>query len=238
MLVLPRRLPIAFPQLVLTEESIQVFDAHANPLTQTFSVKGLRDALRRIPSLPLPSDRLILLPPFGIRLLPYLPHLDQESVDIRSVSMLLRMNQELWGINVLWRALGKLVGLKLRIVGVVGSGHAGRSALYAARRAGARKLRLITRRTPIDTQKLFDVFSLTYSPSLPLQAFLKEVEVLFWCSPAEPDPSWLTWISPSATIVDMRLPPSTTPWPGENVIWGDTVLQAHLEAGREYTMDV
>jgi len=202
---------------------------------ETFPVRDLWEVQARLLSLPYP--RVVLLPPFGIRILPFLSELDQESMDIRSTSMLLRTPQGFRGIHPLWRALGRLVALKNRVVGVVGSGHTGRSALYAARRAGARKLRLITRRSPIDTLRLFDVFSLTFHPVQPLQEFLREVEVLFWCAPREPEGFFLEVLSPDVTVVDVRLPSSQTPWPGQ-VIRGETVLERHLEVSLEYPVDV
>lgn len=202
---------------------------------ERFEVRDLRGVLEVLRDLP--YDRVVLLPPYGIRILPYVPVLHQESVDVRSVSMLLPTHQGFLGIHPLWRALFSLVPMKNRVVGVVGSGHVGRSAVYAARRAGARNLRLITRRAPIDTLKLFDVFSLTFHPVRPLQEFLGTVEVLFWCSVAEPGPDFLAMLPDDLTVVDVRLPNASTPWPGR-VIRGEEVLARHLEASREYAVDV
>ena len=215
-----------------------VYDEHAATLRtreETFAARDLRQVQARL--LALPYDRVVLLPPFGIRILPFLSELDQESVDIRSTSMLLRTPRGFRGIHPLWRALRSMVAMKNRVVGVVGSGHTGRSALYAARRAGVRKLRLITRRAPIDTLKLFDTFSLTFHPVQPLQDFLREVEVLFWCAPGEPERFFLEALSPNITVVDVRLPSSETPWPGR-VVRGEAVLARHLEVSLEYPVDV
>ncbi len=238
MLLVPRPLPLPLPQVIWDPPSLRVVEEGRVKVVYD-GLGGIREALRVLHGMEEALyDRLVLLPPFGIRLMPHLTFLDQESVDIRSVSLALREAEGFRGVNRLWRALVRLVPLKGKVVGVVGSGHGGRSALYAARRAGARKLRLITRRAPVDTLRLFDVFSLTYHPVRPLHVFLQEVEILFWCAPVDPDPSWLSWVSPEAVVVDLRLPPSATPWPGRDVIRGDAVLRAHLEASGDHAMDV
>ncbi len=234
LLLANRFLNLPYP-LAVYEEARGVLRIQEGHQPRSLSARDLQEVREHL--LALPYDRVVLLPPFGIRMLPFLPRLDQESVDIRSTSMLLKTSRGFLGIHPLWRALRGLVEMKNRVVGVVGSGHTGRSALYAARRAGSRKLRLITRRAPIDTLKLFDVFSLTFHPRRPLQAFLQEVDVLFWCSLQEPEPSFLEALSPDVTVVDVRLPSSLTPWPGR-VIRGEAVLVRHLEASRAYPVDV
>jgi len=195
----PAHLPPGFLAWRVTEEAL--LDPEGTPVHEgPLSVPTLLQALHlRGP------EHLILLRPFGIRLLPFVRELDQESVDIRSASDLVRTERGWRAHNRLWRKLLAVLPLKGKHVTILGSGHAGRTALYAARRGGARSVVLITRRDALSIHKVLDVFTLSWHPVLPVQQRLKETEVLIHALPAPAPFSLMPYLSPRATVVVTRL---------------------------------
>ncbi len=150
-------------------------------------------------------QRLVLLRPYGVRLLPHVPELDQESVDIRSASELVRTEKGWLARNRLWRALLRLLPMKGKHITILGSGHVGRTALYAARRAGARSVVLVTRRDALSIHRVLDVFTLSWHPVLPVQERIQQTDILIDALPVPPPIPLTSYLPDHARVVLARL---------------------------------